>query len=446
MLLLPTLLWEIVSGGSDFALLRQFSSRPSEINFDVFLAFAHLLGGPTYATGYGGAPFALVNTTAAYSRLQGLFDVVVQLLYLLYLASYIMLTVLVLGPAIKTWRGVDAEGAWWRQSQRRLVAIWRGLRAEVSWRAYLLLWLWLTLPALALLRHNKTVQPHYLFIVYPAVFLAAGIAIQRAVAYAPALSRWLTRIRPSWHWPELPAAARIAILALLGVLVAGQATQSLLYTAAQAAGQVDNTSYGYPLGDLRSADATLAQVQQETGAPAILLSTPQPYFASALDYMLIREHGDRIGFAGSCLLLPARTAGPTLVVSTQASSPAAMQLAQLAGARLIKTMPMPGVEPFQVYAVQGTATLAGETRLTPAIYRGPGGERLRLEAATLQAPGVLRLRWTVLDGTSPGSAPAIFHLQLHTTSTAGANYAGPGRVRAYPLAGRTDTAHLGSDQ
>ncbi len=421
-LLLPTLLWEALSGGSDFTLLRQFSSRPSEINFDVFLAFAHLLSGPTYPTDYGGAPFAFVNSTAAYSRLQGLFGVVVQLAYLLYLAGYATVTALVLLPAVRRWREGGFEGTRWQQAQGLLVAIWRGLRAEASWRGYLLLWLWLTLPALALLRHNKTVQPHYLFIVYPAVFLAAGIAIQRALAIGPVLSAFVKRIRPSVRAPKLyPAVVPGALFVLVSVLVLGQAAQSLLYTAAQAAGQADNTTYGYPLGDLRNADVALSRVQQEMGARGILLSTPQPYFSSALDYMLVREHPDRTGFFGTCLLLPAQDAGPALVVSTQASSPAARLIPQLTGARLVQTIAMPGVEPFQVYELQGAAPLPGETRLTPAIYRGPGGERIQLEAAALEAPGVLRLRWTVLDGTPTGGTPSIFHFQLRATGAASGN-------------------------
>ena len=44
LLLLPTILWELLSGFSDVALLGQFSGQPSVINGDVFLAFNHLLG------------------------------------------------------------------------------------------------------------------------------------------------------------------------------------------------------------------------------------------------------------------------------------------------------------------------------------------------------------------------------------------------------------------
>jgi Dolichyl-phosphate-mannose-protein mannosyltransferase len=418
LLLLPTLLWEALSGAADLTSLRQFSAHPSEVNFDVFLTFAHLLGGPTYNTDYGGAPFALVDTQAAYTQLHGLFAVLVRLAYLLYIASYILLMVLVFGPAIKIWRGAQPKGTRWRQAQQRLMAIWRGLRADTSWRAYLLLWLWLTLPALALLRHNKTLQPHYLFIVYPAVFLMAGIAMQRALALAPALPHLLAPIRPSLRLPTLPSVARLAIFALLGVLVAGQAAQSLLYTAAQAAGQVNNTTFGYPLGDLRNADTMLTRLQQQTGAQSILLSTPQPHFYHALDYMLVGEHSDRTGFFGACLLLPAQNAGPALVVSAQASSRAAALLPRLSNAHHMQSFAMPGVEPFEVYVVQGAAaTLPGETHLTPAVYRGPSGERIRLESAALQAPGVLRLRWTVLDDTPAGSAPSEFHFLLHSADT-----------------------------
>src|SRR5262249_7190106 len=366
------------SGGSDFTLLRQFSARPSVINLDVLLAFAHLLGGPTYQTGYGGAPFARVEASAAYSRLQGLFSLIVQLAYLLYAAGHAMVTALAITRAMRTWRAAGLTGARGQGWRQQLAALWRGLQSEPAWRAELVLWLWLTLPALALLRHNKSVQPHYLFIVYPALFLAAGLALARASTLGEALSGLRERLAVP-RLPQVPpAVAPAAALVLLGALVVGQASQSLLYTAAQAGGQVDNTTYGYPLGELRNADATLARLQHEAGAHGVLLSTPQPYFYSALDYLLVREHPDRIRFFGSCLLLPGEHAGPTLLVSTEASSPAAALIPQLAGVRHLQSIGMPGVEPFQVYALGEAPAPAGETALRPAEYRGPGGERLQL--------------------------------------------------------------------
>jgi hypothetical protein len=131
----------------------------------------------------------------------------------------------------------------------------------------------------------------------------------------------------------------------------------------------------------------------------------------------VREHADRAGFFGACLLLPPQNAGPTLLVSTQSSSPAAALLPQLSNVHHMESLAMPGSEPFEVYSVQGaTAPLPGETRLTPAIYRGPSGERLQLESAALQSPGVLRLRWTVLNSTPTGSAPSSFRFLLHSTN------------------------------
>ena len=47
----------------------------------------------------------------------------------------------------------------------------------------------------------------------------------------------------------------------------------------------------------------------------------------------------------------------------------------------------------------------------PAVYQATPHNALRLDAAAVDAPGMLRLRWTVLAAAQDAGAPEVYHLQ-----------------------------------
>ncbi|MGH2514726.1 MAG: hypothetical protein ACRDHP_03640, partial [Ktedonobacterales bacterium] len=181
--------------------------------------------------------------------------------------------------------------------------------------------------------------------------------------------------------------------------------QSGLYIASQAAREVDNTHYGYPVGELQTADATLATLQRQQGAAATYISAPVLSTRNALAYMLVSEHTGRELVYGNCLVLPPAGSAPLLVVSTHAESGVAGLLPSMPNARLVRTIPMPGNEPFRVYRVQGdTPALPHEQALSGMIFQDGFGNTLRLDGAAVANGGTLRLRWMVLRMTSPAEA------------------------------------------
>lgn len=392
LLLLPTILWELLSGFSDVALLGQFSGQPSVINGDVFLAFNHLLGAPALPNPGRNVPYPAVLDTALYARVAGLNAFLQVVVPLLYLACYLVLTALTLAPL----RGVrtSAPATGWRRVWGWLVALRHGLQADAHWRAYALLWLWLTIPPLTMLRHGRAVQPHYLFILYPALFLSVGVAVDAIIREGPRLLP-LLRIHP----PGQPAARRViagVALALVVVVALAQGSQAALFIAAMNNNQVNNSDFGYPLNQLLAADDALASIQRQQHARETVVSMPSRYTASALISTLIREESDRVGVGGDCLVLPAPASTPALVVSTDPTSPQARLLATLPNASRVQQYAMPGNQPFVIYGVIGqTPLLSDEQRLPPATWQSGDGVVLQLVAEARTDPGVIRLRWTV---------------------------------------------------
>jgi hypothetical protein len=115
------------------------------------------------------------------------------------------------------------------------------------------------------------------------------------------------------------------------------------------------------------------------------------------------------------LVLPPAAAPPALLVSTSPNSPTDALLPTLGTARHVADISMVGGAPFHVYDVSGAVPgLPGETAVTSAEYHASASDALRLDAATIVAPGILRLRWTVLAAASVQSAPEQYHIQAAT--------------------------------
>lgn len=405
LLLAPTLLWELLSTFSDIAAYQTFSTATPVFNFDIFLAFSQMLGAPAAPSPASNLPFAVVHPDTLYARLGRMNWALAHATSLLYLATYAGLTFLAFAGARRIRARAGESGNVIGRVRRWVRALRARLQADARWRAYLLLWFWLTLPPLVMLRHNKTVQAHYLFVVYPAVFLATGLVVDRAIVASRKLPALLARWSAGALRDRTPAVVRGALVTLIALIVVGQALQTALYLAALGGNQTDNSRYGYPLSQLRDADTILARLQRDQRASGILLSAPDRGERSALDYMLVRERPDRVTIGGDCLVLPAPRS-TTLVVSTVSASPGARLLATLPNARRVSKVEMPGGEPFVVYSIGGAAPLlAGESALPALEYHTPTGDVLRLVALARTAPGVLRLRWQVV-ATAPASAPA----------------------------------------
>ncbi|HEX6541348.1 MAG TPA: hypothetical protein VF040_06315, partial [Ktedonobacterales bacterium] len=360
-------------------------------------------------------PYPAILDTALYARMGRLNRLIQTGTMLVYIVSYLTLTLLALAPLRRVRIPVSLAG--WRRIPAWLASLRRALQSDARWRAYLLLWVWLTVPPLTMLRHGKTVQPHYLFILYPALFLSVGVAVDAMIRETPRLLSLLLPLLQSRfriHPRQAQRAVTWSAVAVVLLVALGQGTQAVLFIAALGGNQVNTVNFGYPLNQLLAADSALSAMQRSQHAGAVVVSMPSRYIASAMNSTLIREHSDRTGVVGDCLVLPAPSADPALVVSTRAASPQARLLAALPNANRVRDYAMPGDEPLVIYRLNRQAPLpllSDERALSAVTWQDGHGNALRLVAGTRTAAGVIRLRWVVQHAAESATETPQFEIQ-----------------------------------
>jgi 4-amino-4-deoxy-L-arabinose transferase-like glycosyltransferase len=428
LLLAPSVIWEALTNGSDLQALGQLTHNQAHVDWAAVACLYEVLGRPGTATGFPVAPDGTLTSLRAlilqpphtifqshsfYSQL-GRSELLIPLAaFGLFLLGWLVLTGGMVLRALSMLRNqghscVEAEVVSARNGRNP----WQRPRGDPMWRGYVLLWLWVTIPPLALVRHTSPVYPHYLMILYPAAFVVSAIGLDWLVRRVLALGR---AVVPS----QRPAARLgralpgVAVGMLVGLLIAGQAMESGRFIASLGTAQYDGPSFdSLPLYALSAADAALGGLQRRMGARAVFVLTQQSRDA-ALTYMLVADHPGHYRVPDDCLVLPAPAMGPALVVSSRASSAAAQLLSQLPGATHVADLPLPGGEPLQVYRVSAAAaTLPGERSLAPLVFRDTAGAGLSLEGVAPAGSGMLRLRWRVLSSTTAGLTQTAFHITL----------------------------------
>ena len=418
----PTLLWEYASGWSDVRLLLHFATGHGKTDPAVFYYLFTALGTPRGID---------LGATSLDARFHLLFLVINVIAALVFALGYIALTLRLWRPMLAIWRsgpvtalggvaaGVGAQPyaqsyaqAYRRATPRgRLALVWRWmlavyqhLRADASLRAQALLWLWVSVPVAALIHHSSSLFTHYLMVLYPGAFLVAAFAAQdvpqwlagrRARRRAPFAQ--LGEGTPT-DGPALRRATRLVGVALVALIVA-QAAQSSLDTASLfSPGFQPAAGYEYPLSVAEQLDGAISALQRQQGASNVSLITTEQGYQTTLDYLLVSEHPDRVSVGQNCLLLPAPSAWPTLIVAAVAAAPdsqATALLPTLPNVRSVGQLTVPYGASWQAYVAQGaTPALPGETPLAVS-YRDQQGDALTLAGATVTALGIIRLRWRI---------------------------------------------------
>jgi Dolichyl-phosphate-mannose-protein mannosyltransferase len=419
LLVLPTIVWEVLSQGSDITGLLKFSSGHAVINADVFRMLYNVLGPPTTPYANFSVAYAATTPDAPYAWLNPLLPWLRRGINVLYPLGYLALTGLIVAPAWALLGTLRGEATPWRRARTVAVGIWDGLRSSARWRGLLLLWLWVTLPPLAMLRHSSPVHDHYLLIEYPAIFIMLGVAVEWTVSWLiPNFARGLSQSFGGVRASALQTVGTVALFGGVAIFIAGQFAECVLYLASVQEGKITTVGFYHPLEELQGADARLQQLQRQRNAAAVYVVNPFDYYPSSVTYLLVRDEPQRMSFAGACLVLPPPQGGSALVVSTSSTTPAATLLPELPNAQHIEDISMPGGEPFKVYDVQGNVPLLpGEHPVGPVTFTDSAGNGLRLDAAAMQAPGVLRLRWTVLDSTLTQALPQFYAMRASTVTS-----------------------------
>lgn len=434
LLLAPTLLWEIVSGWSDLHILMSYSSGPAKFDPEVFFRLYQALGAPGLMQSgstprpiphsLGGVVSLLMvepvkhpalGAASPYAAVTPLYIALSMLALLLFAVGWVSLTRRIISPALRLWGdaplGVSnrARMAVWTRS------VWQGVRSDEGWRGHVLLWLMVTAPLGGMLRHSSAIFTHYLIVLYPFAFLTMAFGVLT-------LAHGIALLVARWRLPRTSMRLEGAVaLAVVAVLVIGQTAQSALSTYSVASGRFDAAvaGYGYPLSAMEQADTQIANVQRQVGASEVYIAE-KSQFSKPLDYMLIRERANRIGFSDECLILPPAGPAPTLIV-VSADSLSARALAGLASATHVADIPMAGNSPLAIYRFTGVlpAHLPGETSLGTVRFADSAGRGLELDGAEQDTSNRVRVHWTVLGATGVGAVPLSLRTQTRPVTLSG---------------------------
>ena len=405
LLLLPTLLWELQSGWSDVLVLASSAQRSSHYDGEVAVALFNVLGAPTPQTLGAGTPF---------NRLMPLFNVLTALTVALFAAGWLRMSLRLWRGLRAAWQPVPLRSATWRERGAWAGAIADGVRSAEAWRLSFVLWLWVTIPLLAMIRHSITIFPHYLIVLYPGIFIVIGIGAEWILSW----KRSARRLGQASQQSPRPATfARIGFyatpVALLIALLGGLTLQSALHTTSVSTPQYSVTEgYGYPLNTMLGAVDALNTIQRQEGIANldIVSATPPPGYYNDLAALLRDERSTRSVLDGACLRLPGT--GESLVVAEKSTAPAAQLLATLSNVTKIDALPLREGVPAQVYRVKPlTEGLPGEASAGGVTFGGTDQPALRLEGFQRVAPDLVRLRWTVLTSTVSARPLLTYQLQ-----------------------------------
>jgi hypothetical protein len=405
LLLFPTLIWEAQSGWSDVLILASSAQRSVYYDGEVAVALFNVLGAPGPQT---------LGAGTLFNRLAPLFNALTALTVALFIIGWLGLTWRLWRGLRIAWRPAPTRPAMWRDRIAWVGAIAEEVRSDEAWRLSFVLWLWVTIPPVAMIRHSITIFPHYLIVLYPGIFIVIGLGAASIVSWA----RNLLGVRHASQQSALPSTvARVGLhavpVALLIALLGGLTLQSALHTTSVSSPQYSVTEgYGYPLNTMLGAVDALNTIQRQEGIASvdIISATPPPGYFNDLATLLRDEKSTRSMLDGACLRLPAT--GETLIVTEKASAPAARLLATLPNATKVGAIPLREGAPATVYRVTPlSGALPGETGAGAITFGDADQPALRLEGFQRVAPDLVRLRWTVLTSAASTRPLLAYHVQ-----------------------------------
>ncbi|HEX8998045.1 MAG TPA: glycosyltransferase family 39 protein [Ktedonobacterales bacterium] len=390
-----TAIWEIVSNGADLHSVQRFSQGRAIIDTWAITYLLNLISP---------APASWLGASTLYTRIGQALSALNPLMTTLVAAAQVWL----IGALVWPWARPG------RTPQTTRAAL-----AETRWRFALCLALWEALPLALMLRHTRAVQPHYLLVLLPAVYLCMGAFLADVSIWTQRLlaRRWLTARRAQW-------ATTLTLGFLLVALAAAQTVGVVGELATIHAGAFDGLAlplhYGTPLSsELNALQATQATARRLHATVAIAstrveqeplgyLNATDGSYAAATDYI-----------SDGCVALPDAKAYAPLVTLAIPSTSAALLLPHVAGAQLAQHVDVQGGAPYQVYVIAPGATLAGEQAISASVtdtqpqpvayaYTTQPNGRIALAVHWQGAPqrlDALRGRVTYWDGADPKSTP-----------------------------------------
>lgn len=409
---LPTVLWELATGGSDIAAYTAFGARSSVLDGQVFGTLLGLLTPPDPARFDPSTPYA------------GLFDVFGWARVAL-VALYVAAAGWLLGALLRRRGELAVEADDTAEGPRAPMG--QALRPPAGF--LLLLALWQAAILLALVRHPKSIAEHYLLALLPAAFLTMGLFLgwlAERLELASTLSREALHLAAR----RLPAIGLVA-LAAAQLLASGAFIASMAQALPDGRQAFAYSRYGIPLDAQQAAlRATLAAARASHARPYIATTAwGQPGFG----YLAAAGPAPRptVYDAGACLIVPAAGTSPAVVLATE-PLPADDVLGSLAGATWRPVETGWNGSPLRLYTLPAGAALPGET---PIVGSAAGSAGLHLAAYQYQAPAEgatsrLVLRWA---GPPPAPGPAAADLAYWRGALPGMGGVGSYTFAAQPV-------------
>ncbi len=399
LLCVPTLLFELASGGIDVPVYQAYLGAPKRTDGAIFDALAQALGP---------RPFDYLGRHTLYAQGAWWLGWLTPVLFALAAVSVLWLMSEVGSPLVRGLIARDMTGA-------------RALFDNPAWRARLLLVVWpLALVAMTL-SHSTPIYVHYAFIVTPALYVAIGLFLARAPAQLDALVS-------VQHGRIVQTARQLARRFAAGTL-ALQTVVTTLFVLTFALGQAAAASRGeLALSGFTKALAVANATAAQIGASDI-------YFVSEAEnpygglYWSTRENALHAAagahpppwksyVASDCVLTPPSASGPGLLLLADDRGMAARHLIAQSGVKLLDSVAVAPDTFFPLYTIPATAapparplaTVNGELRLDGAS----------IAAATSNLPHRLVTHWTKLSAMPGAAEVEQYHFHVTFAPSAGA--------------------------
>lgn len=243
---------------------------------------------------------------------------------------------------------------------QRLWSGWKAL-AESPQRAGLLILLaWQIAPVLLMSRHSVDLQFHYLLFLFPGPFILIGLSISQLTALAGQLVARSGRL------------LRLAAPGLAVLLVVVQ----LFSTGAWMLDSMDGRApYGASFNTLHDLQAALNEADRLAQARRlrrVYIDTDQ-YTRSAFTYLAAQMQTPHTVFGGThCLLLPAPTQGPALMLLGPGDTLDEALLTRFTSATLVGQSARLGGAPFHLYLVPPLTTTPGSASFADTLSADKG--------------------------------------------------------------------------
>ncbi len=411
----PYILWEFISKFSDISILLSNVKNHAPVPNTAIYLYKFMLS-PDGFTSYYQIP------SQSTSLLHWLGPIITPLRYVILLSllgGMLMATILAFLPGLhapnseNTYEedaaktspssSISSANLFSQLKKNPLWHWWTTFRANPYRCGLALLVIWQVVPLLILSQQTLLIFPYYLLVLFPGPFILIGI-------FLATITHWLRQQSSSLSL--LSFALRFGMYALTFCFIFAQ-----ILTCTAALLDVTNGTYvniasynSVPtyntLGSLQDALNSADQVAQSRHIKRVYIAT-DTYIQDAMQYLATQMKTPTTLFDDSqCLVLPAPSAGPALLLVNPYAQLTLALLHSYASATLVAQPPRLGTPPFSLYIVRPTPVVEHSLAVKPFKNNL---QLLSLQREQFQLPtsyagstansNLLVSRWTMLRST-----------------------------------------------